>query len=57
MKKLIMILMLILGLAGMLMARPERGGHDAPEIDPGSAVSAIALLSGMLLVTRGRRQR
>jgi hypothetical protein len=59
MKKLITILMLNLGLAGMLMAEHENegGDHRAPEIDAGSAVSAIALLSGSLLVTRGRRKR
>lgn len=28
----------------------------APEIDPGSAGSALALLSGALLVIRGRRK-
>lgn len=30
--------------------------HTAPEIDPGAAVSALALLSGALVVIRGRRK-
>jgi hypothetical protein len=53
MKKLAMMLMLIMGLAGTLMANLE----PVPEIDPGSAVSALVLLSGTLLVIRGRRLR
>jgi hypothetical protein len=30
---------------------------SAPELDAGTAVSALALLSGSLLVLRGRRKR
>lgn len=33
----------------------KRTGSPAPEIDPGVAASAAALLSGVLLITRGRR--
>ena len=29
---------------------------DAPEIDPGSATSALALLAGAALIIRGRRR-
>ena len=43
-------LVLLVGLAGSLMA-----GTTAPEIDSNSAVAAIALVSGGLLVLRGRR--
>jgi hypothetical protein len=32
-------------------------GAGAPEIDPGSAVGALALLSGGILVIRGRRKK
>ena len=31
--------------------------HEAPEIDPSQAVSALALLGGSTLVLRGRRKR
>ena len=33
------------------------GGIGIPEIDPSSAMSALALLSGTLLVVRGRRKK
>jgi hypothetical protein len=46
-------ILLFLGVAGAALA----GVHPpAPEIDPGSAVSALTLLSGALLVIRGRRK-
>jgi hypothetical protein len=45
--------LLFLGVAGIALARV---GPAAPEIDPGSAVSALALVSGALLVIRGRRK-
>ena len=45
-------LVLLVGLAGSLMA-----GFSAPEIDANSAVAAIALVSGGLLVLRGRRAK
>jgi hypothetical protein len=53
MRKLITILTLMLGLLGVLMAGPSQG----PEIDPGTAGSAVALLLGALLVIRGHRRR
>ena len=55
MKKVTTVLgvaLLIAGSAGVAMAYPV----SAPEIDPGSAGSAIALVSGMLLLARGRRK-
>ena len=41
---------LLIGVTGSLMA-----GTTTPEIDSNSAVAAIALVSGGLLVLRGRR--
>jgi len=43
---------LLIGLAGSLMA-----GITTPEIDGNSAGAAIALVSGGLLVLRGRRAK
>jgi hypothetical protein len=43
--------MLVIGAAGSAMA-----GVTAPEIDPASGVAALALLSGGVLVLRGRRK-
>lgn len=42
--------LLLLGVAGLASAT------TVPEIDPGSAGSAVALLAGALLVIRGRRK-
>jgi hypothetical protein len=42
--------MLLMGAAGRAMA-----GVTVPEIDGGSAVAAVALLSGGLLILRARR--
>jgi hypothetical protein len=44
--------LLTIGMAAAAFARIS----PAPEIDPGSAVSALALVSGALLVIRGRRK-
>ncbi len=46
-------ILLLLGVAGVALATPV---GFAPEIDPGSAVSALALVSGALLVIRNRRK-
>ena len=43
---------LLMGLTGSLMA-----GVSAPEIDANSATAAVALVSGSLLVLRGRRAK
>ena len=56
MKKILSFALLLLGMAGSLMAQGP-GFPGAPEIDPGSAVSALVLLSGSLLVLRARRKR
>jgi hypothetical protein len=47
-------MMLLLGAAGSAMAGAVAA---VPEIDPVAAVSAFVLLSGGLLVIRGRRKR
>lgn len=44
------MLLLVIGMSGAAMGA-------VPEIDPSSGVSALALLSGALLVIRGSRKR
>lgn len=51
MRKTLGILLVFAGCAGTLLARP------VPEVDPGSSLSALALLSGALLVLRSKRKR
>jgi hypothetical protein len=51
MMRMIGVMLLLIGVSGLAMAVP------APEIDPSSAGSALALLSGALLVLRGRRKK
>ena len=46
------IALLFVGISGAALAVPA----VAPEIDPGTAGSALALLSGALLVIRSRRK-
>ena len=46
------MILLFVAAAAVLAATPVGA---APEIDPGSAGTAIALLSGLLLVVRSRR--
>ncbi len=53
MSKIIGLSLLLVGAASFAMATPVA----APEIDGASATSAIALLSGALLVLRSRRKR
>jgi hypothetical protein len=51
-------LMKLLGMALMFVAFASfANAFVAPEIDPGSAGSALALLSGALLVIRARRKK
>ena len=45
------MMLLLIGASGFAMAL------TVPEIDPGSAGSALALLSGALLVLRGRSRK
>lgn len=52
MNRLIGLTLLFVGAAGCAFA-----GVTAPEINASSAVAAIALLSGGLLVLRGRRRK
>lgn len=53
MSKIIGFSLLLLGAASFAMATPVA----TPEIDGSSATTAIALLSGGLLVLRSRRKR
>ena len=50
MTKIIGLMSLLIGLSGLAVA------GQVPEIDPGSGGTALALLSGALLVIRGRRK-
>jgi hypothetical protein len=47
------IVVLLLGLSSLAIA----GGQVVPEISPASGVAAFALVSGTLLVIRGRRKK
>jgi hypothetical protein len=53
-KTLVAVTLLLMGVTGAALA----GVHPAsvPEIDAGSAVNALALISGAVLVIRGRRR-
>jgi len=55
MKRILGLASVFVGIAGSLMAQCS---HEcgAPEIDPGAALTALALLSGGLLVLRARRK-
>jgi hypothetical protein len=50
--RLVGLTLLLVGAAGYAFA-----GTPTPEIDASSAVAAVALLSGGLIVLRGRRRR
>jgi hypothetical protein len=52
MSKAVGFILLVLGTAGAGLA----AAIAAPEIDAGSAVSALALISGAALVIRGRKK-
>jgi hypothetical protein len=49
------VFMLLLGVSAVAMAAPP--GFGAPEIDPGSAVTALTFVSGAMLLVRGRRRK
>jgi hypothetical protein len=51
MQKIIGLALLFIGVSGAAMA------SVVPEIDPGSGVSALALLSGALLMMRHNRKK
>jgi hypothetical protein len=55
MKKSFATLLLSLALANGLFAM-EKAPRDAPEINPGTALSALVLLSAVSLVIRDRRK-
>jgi hypothetical protein len=50
--KILAIVVFVVGTAGFAL-----GAAPAPEIDANSAAASIALLSGGLLVLRGRRRK
>ena len=54
MSKLTGMLLLLAGVAMVAVANP--GPPAAPEIDPGSCSTALALIGGAWLVVRGRRK-
>jgi hypothetical protein len=51
--KTIGMALLLMGFSGFLFA----GASVVPEISPASAVGALALVSGAVLVIRGRRKK
>jgi len=53
MQKIIGLTLLFIGVSGAAMAVPAA----VPEIDPGMGVSALALLSGALLMMRHNRKK
>jgi hypothetical protein len=67
MRRLLILSWLTLGAVGLALGRNEHGGdkqglndnkwhhHEAPEINPGRAISALALLSGGLLIVRRKK--
>lgn len=52
MNKTVGMILLLIGLTAVAMAIPV-----APEIDPGTSINAVALLSGALILTRSRRRK
>lgn len=53
MRTVVSLTLTALALAGFVYA----GGPTTPEIDTGTAVAAVALLAGGVLVLRARRKR
>jgi hypothetical protein len=53
MNKMLGMFLLLVGVSGLAMAVPT----PVPEIDPGSAGSALALLSGAVLIFRSQRKK
>jgi hypothetical protein len=51
MQKLIALVLFVVGSSALAMARP------APEIDPASGASALALIAGGLLILRSCRKK
>lgn len=58
MKKMIVMMMLVLDVGGIASAGGQYPRTPvAPEIDAGSGMSALALLSGAVTLFRGRRKQ
>ena len=55
-KKAIQLLLLTVALAGFALADEGRGPR-VPEIDASSAVSAVGLLTGAMLIFQTRRKK
>jgi hypothetical protein len=55
MRRIFELALLTVAVVGSVLAVPPSA--PAPEIDPGTGASALTLLSGVLLVIRGRRKR
>jgi hypothetical protein len=53
MRKLIAVLILVIGISPVLMAHGE---DDAPEINLSTGISALVLVAGTVLISRGRRK-
>ena len=53
MQKTLGMLLLLAGMSAFCFAQ---NGAPAPEVDPASAGSALALVTGALLVIRGRKK-
>jgi hypothetical protein len=51
--KLLGSMLLLMGMGSLVFAQPV----PTPEISPDSAATALALISGALLVMRGRRKK
>ena len=54
MKRVVGAILMAISVASFALAAPPT---VVPEVDPGSFASALALLSGVVLVVRGRRSR
>ncbi len=55
MRRFCKIALLVVMPAALVLANPYQNGHT-PEIDPGSAASALTLLAGALLALQARRR-
>lgn len=59
MRKLIGLSLLAVGITGLALGRNGNNGNNgnnkAPEINPSQAISALALLSGGVLILRRKR--
>ncbi len=56
-KKVIQLLLLTVALAGFALADTKGKSPTVPEIDASSAVSAVGLLTGAMLIFQTRRKK